>query len=95
MQKQKTKKLTASKVIIFATSFLVGVNMGFASYFYFSKDLSDWQKNQAVDMRNESGLTKAKIYADSFSVGGISFCLSTGILLLVQKFRNKKKCKTQ
>jgi hypothetical protein len=85
------KKFTRKKLLVLFVSFVVAVNMGIAAYFYYSKDLTDWQKNQPMDLRSEKGLTRAKVYIDSGIVGGLSFGLCAGLILFIDKIRNSKK----
>ena len=85
------ERFTKKKLALLLISLVVGLNMGLAAYFYFSKDMTDWQREQLVDMSSEAGLTRAKIYADSATVGGVSFILCAGAILLFDKLKNRKQ----
>lgn len=84
-------RFTARKLLILVVSFVVALNMGLAAHFYFDSQMTDWQKNRPVDIQNGSGLTRAKAYADSGIVAGVSFVLCAGGMLLAGKIRGRGK----
>lgn len=55
--------------------------------------MTDWQKNRPIDIRNESGLTRAKVYIDSSTAAGIAFCVSAAVLAVIDKKSSKRQKK--
>lgn len=73
------------KFILLAASFFISSIVWLGAFEFFSRNMTDWQKNRPIDIRNESGLTRAKAYIDSSAAAGIAFCVSAAILVLIDK----------
>lgn len=79
-----------TKLMILFVSILVSINVYFAAYLYFARDLTPWQENQPVELGAEKGLTKAKVSFDSFSIAGLAFCFTAiGLMALAKKKKAK------
>ncbi len=75
-------RFSAKKGIVLAVSFLAAVLAWAGAYAYFSSQMTPSQKNAPIDVKNGSGLTRAKAYIDSTSAAGIAFCATSAALLL-------------
>lgn len=88
---QIRERLNGKKIFILFVSFVVAVNIYFAAYFYLSRNLTDHQRNQPLDVLNGKGLTRAYVYVNSASAAGISFVLTAGTLLFLSKKKKDEK----
>ena len=79
------------KLAVLAISFLVGAIAWFAAYEYLKSGATSYELNRPIDIKNNSGLTRLKIYMDSTSVSGVAFCASAVTLLLIKRFGKAKK----
>ncbi len=78
------------KFLILLTSLLIATAVYMGAYAYFSPTLTDWQKEQNMDLMAGTGTTKMQVYARSFSCAGLSFAFSAIILFAVLKNAQKK-----
>lgn len=81
------------KFILLAASFFISTIAWLGAYEFFSSNMTNWQKNRPIDIRNESGLTRAKVYIDSTTAAGIVFCVSAAILAVIDKKSSKRQKK--
>lgn len=84
-------KFSKWKLAVLAISFIVAAIAWFAAYEYFKSGATSYQLNRPIDIKNNSGLTRLKIYIDSTSVSGVAFCASAATLLLIDRLRKAKK----
>lgn len=81
------------KFILLIASFFISTIVWLGAYEFFSRNMTDWQKNRPIDIRNESGLTRAKVYIDSSTAAGIAFCVSAAVLAVIDKKSSKRQKK--
>lgn len=81
------------KLVLLVASFFISTIVWLGAYEYFSRDMTSWQKNQPIDIKNNSGLTRAKVYIDSSTLAGIAFCVSAVILVFIDKKSSQREKK--
>ncbi len=86
-----TNNFSKRKAVLLVASFFIASIVWLGAFEYFSRNMISWQKNQPIDIKNNSGLTRAKVYIDSTTASGIAFCLSAIILVFIDKKTSKGK----
>ena len=82
---------TKRKFMLLAASFFIAAIAWLGAYSHLSSNMTDWQKNRPIDIKNDSGLTRAKVYIDCTSIAGAAFCASAIILVLIDNRKKNKK----
>lgn len=89
-KKTTAGKITKSKIVIFITSLFIAIIAGAGTYAYLRSGIDPLELAENIDIKNETGLAKLKLYLDSASVAGVAFCVSSILLLIFAKISNKK-----
>lgn len=85
------QKMNAKKGLILLASFCVGTIVWFGAFQFFSRDMTSLQKNAPMDIKNESGLTRMKVYIDSTAAAGTAFCVTALALAAIDRYKSQKK----
>ena len=88
-----SNNFTKRKFMLLAASFFIATIAWLGAYSMLSQNLTQWQKNRPLDIKNNSGLTRAKIYMDCTSIAGAAFCASALALVLIDRRASKKSPK--
>lgn len=88
-----SNNFTKRKFMLLAASFFIAATAWLGAYSMLSQNMTSWQKNRPIDIKNNSGLTRAKVYIDCTSIAGAAFCASALALALIDRARQKKSLK--
>ena len=78
------------KFFLFLVSAAIGLGAYFAAYSINEAQMTEWQRKQTVDFTANTGATKFKAQLDAMSVGGLVFCASAIINVVLKKISEKQ-----
>ncbi|MBO7521192.1 MAG: hypothetical protein J6T16_03020, partial [Opitutales bacterium] len=85
-----SNNFTRRKFLLLAASFFIASIFWLGAYYHLSSGMTEWQKNRPIDIKNGSGLTRAKIYIDCSSIAGAAFCASAAVLIFIDRRKKNK-----
>lgn len=78
------------KILLMAISLSVAICTYFVAYSNFSTEMTDWQKNQKIDFKSNTGATKFKARIDSLSMAGLAFGATAILIITIKKITERK-----